>query len=52
MDGAGVMVEHMQSAECFRGDCQAVSDPAGHPAGRCSFSSSYVAFPFILSILK
>ena len=48
MDGAGVMVEHVQSAECFRGDCQAVSDPAG----RCSFSSSYVAFPFILSTLK
>ena len=48
VDGAGVMVEHMQSAECFYPDHQAVSDPAG----RCLLSRSYTTFPFILSTLK
>ena len=46
-DGAGVMVEHIQSAESFHADYQAVSDPAG----RCYFSSGYVSFPVIFSTL-
>ena len=40
VNGAGVMVEHMQSAECFHADYQAVSDPAG----RYYFISNYVTF--------
>ena len=48
VDGAGVMVEHMQSAECFHIDHQAVSDPDG----RCLLSRSYIIFSFILGTLK
>lgn len=48
VDGAGVMVEHMQSAECFHTDYQAVRDPAG----RCLLSRSYNSLLFILGTLK